>query len=314
MLQSAPIIKSSCLALAIPKLRFLSRSFTSRPNQNYNSQHSNIARNTNLNLADYPLIKPNTFVNFGKQGFQYVIEKFGKFDRIESAGLFVTIPFIEKIYEVDMRQMVIDVDRLNAYTSDNVSIAVAAQLYLTFTDAEKSCYKVGQPLIAIMSKAQSSLRSAIGSCDLDHLLKDRNSINQMVNKSFMNSEDELGIKVIRFEITELSPDKRIQEAMDLQSCAERERRSIVIAAEGKKQAMELEADGKRRAAILEAEGLERSSEIISKISENVLLYNIKMKHIDMVGKLSSGKHSTYFIPKDISALPAMADIMRSKDL
>lgn len=309
MLQSA-FIQSSMKRLALVGSI---RSLASKPNQN--SRHSNIERNTNINLAAYPLIKMNSILNFGKQGFSYVIEQFGKFDRMEPAGLFVSIPFIEKIYEVDMRQMVIDVDHLNAYTSDNVSIKVAAQLYLTVTDAKKSCYKVGQPLIAIMSKAQSSLRSAIGSCDLDHLLKDRNSINQMVNKSFLNSEEELGIKVIRFEITELSPDIRIQEAMDLQSCAERERRSIVIAAEGKKQAMELEADGKRRAAILEAEGLEKASEIISKISESVLHYNIKMKHIDMVGKLATnGKHSTYFVPKDISALPAMADIMKPKDV
>lgn len=157
--------------------------------------------------------------------------------------------------------MVIDVAKLNAYTSDNVSISVAAQLYVQIVDVESACYKVTQPLVAVMSKAQSALRAAIGHNDLDHLLKDRNTINTIVGDALSKSVEEWGINVLRFEITELSPDKRIQEAMDLQSTAERERRSAVIAAEGKKKAMELEAEGKKRAMEFEAEGKKRAVEL-----------------------------------------------------
>lgn len=281
----------------------------------HKNDHPNVEENTAISLSDYPVRKPPTIINFGRQGYQYVVERFGKFSRIEKPGIFWTIPIIERTYVLDTRQMVIDVAKQNAYTSDNVAVKVAAQLYISIVNVEYACYKVSQPLVAVMSKAQSALRTAIGQNDLDHLLKDRNSININVNEALNSSVEEWGIHVIRFEITELSPDKRIQEAMDLQSTAERERRSSVITAEGKKRAMELEAEGKKRSVELEAEGLEKMSEVVSKIPASVLHYNVQMKHIDMVQKLASqGKHSSYFIPKDISALPAMAEVIKGGSL
>lgn len=273
-------------------------------------EHPNV-ENTAVDLAAYPMRKSQTVLNFGRQGYQYVVERFGKFSRVEKPGIFWTIPFIEKTLILDTRQMVIDVAKQNAYTSDNVAVKVAAQLYISIVNVEHACYKVSQPLIAVMSKAQAALRTAIGQNDLDHLLKDRNSINNAVNSALNNSVEEWGIHVIRFEITELSPDKRIQEAMDLQSTAERERRSSVIAAEGRKRAMELDAEGKKRAVELEAEALDKMANIVAKIPSGVLAYNVQMKHIDMVQKLAGeGKHNTYFVPKDISALPAFADMIQ----
>lgn len=275
-------------------------------------EHPNVD-NTAVNLADYPRRKAPTIINFGRQGYQYVVERFGKFSRVAKPGIFWTIPIIEKTYVLDTRQMVIDVAKQNAYTSDNVAVSVAAQLYINIVNVEHACYKVTQPLVAVMSKAQSALRSAIGQHDLDHLLKDRNSINDAVNTALNNSVEDWGVHVIRFEITELSPDKKIQEAMDLQSTAERERRSTVITAEGKKRATELEAEGKKRATELEAEALEKMAYVVCKLSHKVLEYTVNMKHIDMVQKLAqSSKHTTYFVPKDISALPAIADVMKDR--
>lgn len=277
------------------------------------SEHPNV-ENTPINLADYPRKKVPTILNFGRQGYQYVVERFGKFSRVEKPGIFWTIPVFESTYVLDTRQMVIDVAKQNAYTSDNVAVSVAAQLYISIVNVEHACYKVSQPLVAVMSKAQSALRTAIGQNDLDHLLKDRNSINIAVNTALNNSVEEWGINVIRFEITELSPDKRIQEAMDLQSTAERERRSSVIAAEGRKRAMELDAEGKKRSVELEAEGLEKMANVVSQLEPRILAYTVQMKHIDMVQKMAVyAKHNTYFVPKDISALPAVADMFQRSD-
>lgn len=268
-------------------------------------KHPNLADNTSSDLSDYPPRKLNTILHFGKQGHRYVVERFGKFTRVENPGIFMTLPFINRIYEVDTRQLVIDVSRQKAYTSDNVAISVAAQLYITIVDVEKACYHVKQPLIAIMSQAQSALRTTIGKHDLDHLLADRNIINKVVSDALRSATERWGISVERFEITDLTPDPKIQEAMDLQSTAERERRAAVITAEGKREAMILEAEGLRRAKELEAEGVHKAAEIMALIPDHMLAYNVTMAHIKMVGGLVGKGQSTIVIPKDMSMLPLM---------
>lgn len=268
-------------------------------------QHPNLSDNSSPAIVDYPPRKPNTIVHFGKQGHRYVVERFGKFARIKTPGIFVTIPIIDRIYEVDTRQLVLDVSRQKAYTSDNVAISVAAQLYITIVDVEKACYEVKQPLVAIMSQAQSALRTTIGKHDLDHLLADRNIINKVISEALKSATERWGISVERFEITDLTPDPKIQAAMDLQSEAERKRRAAVIEAEGKKKSMELEAEGKKRAKELEAEGVHNAAEIMATIPDHMLKYNITMSHIKMVGDLAGSGQSTIFIPKDMSLLPMM---------
>ncbi len=290
-----------------------------------NSKHPNVEINTYTNISDFPPKKINTVVNFGRQGTTYVIERFGKYVRTEKPGLFWTLPFIERIYAVDSRQIVIDVARQNAFTSDNVAVSVAAQLYLNVVDSNAACYKVQQPLVAVVSQAQSALRIAIGKNDLDHLLKDRNSINESVKQALHGSTEQWGVDVSRFEITELTPDRRIQEAMDLQSTAERERRALVTAAEGKRRAMELEAEGKKlsieleaqakkRAVELEAEGMLNAAKSLEHVTAPVLNYWLQNMHIKMVGTVAStGKHSSYFMSKDMAQLPVWTDSLIDKN-
>ena len=105
--------------------------------------HPNLADNTSAGLPDYPPRKPNTILHFGKQGYRYVVEKFGRFERIESPGVFVTLPFIQKIYEVDTRQLVLDVSRQKAYTSDNVAINVAEATEVKIPYAPYPSRKIG---------------------------------------------------------------------------------------------------------------------------------------------------------------------------
>lgn len=288
-------------------------------------EHPNVENNTVEELSDFPFTKLNTVFNIGRQGYLYVIERFGKFNRIMQPGIFFTIPIFEKIYKIDIRQKVIDIARQNAYTSDNVAVSVAAQLYIRVINAEATCYQVTEPLVAVVSQAQSALRTAIGKCDLDHLLKDRNTINICVREALLHSVEQWGIDVLRFEITELTPDTRIQQAMDLQSIAERERRAMVATAEGKRQAMEtealgkkislrLEAEGKKDAVELEAQAVQNASKMLENSSDKVLNYWMGNLHIKMVGDLAkSANNNTFFVNKDISMLPALGEIFRKKE-
>ena len=287
-------------------------------------EHPNVETNTVANISNFPPKKVNTIVNFGRQGTSYVIERFGKYVRTEKPGLFFTLPFIERVYAVDTRQIVIDVAKQNAFTSDNVAVSVAAQLYLNVVDVNSACYKVQQPLVAVVSQAQSALRIAIGRNDLDHLLKDRNSINESVQQALHGAAEQWGVDVSRFEITELTPDRRIQEAMDLQSTAERARRASVTEAEGKRRAMELEAEGKKlsieleahakkRAVELEAEGMLQAAKSLELVSPVVLNYWLQNMHIKMVGDVAkTGNHSSYFMSKDMAQLPVWTDMFSTK--
>lgn len=291
----------------------------------FSSNHPNITVAAQKHVTDFPHRKTNTVINFGRQGRQYVIERFGKYHRKSQPGVFLTIPFAEKIIEVDLRQEVIDVNKQKAYTSDNVAVEAAAQLYITVVDVEKTCYKVSQPLVAVVSQAQSALRTAIGKNDLDHLLKDRNSINNSVLQDLQHSVEQWGITVSRFEITELTPDQQIQKAMDLQSTAERARRAAVTEAEGKKRAAELEAEGKKnaveleaaakkKAMELEAEGTANAAKFLSSLPRHVLEYWIQNRHIQMMGAVAEkGKHSSFFLGKDMSTLPVWGDLFTQKE-
>lgn len=120
-------------------------------------EHPNVETNTVANISNFPPKKVNTIVNFGRQGTSYVIERFGKYVRTEKPGLFFTLPFIERVYAVDTRQIVIDVAKQNAFTSDNVAVSVAAQLYLNVVDVNSACYKVQQPLVAVISQALTAI-------------------------------------------------------------------------------------------------------------------------------------------------------------
>ncbi len=287
------------------------------------NRHPNVESNTSANISSFPPQKLNTIINFGRQGTSYVVERFGKYVRTEPAGLFFTIPFLERIYEVDTRQIVIDVARQNAFTSDNVAVSVAAQLYVNVVDVNAACYKVQQPLVAVVSQAQSALRIAIGKNDLDHLLKDRISINESVRQALHGAVDQWGVDVARFEITEMTPDRRIQDAMDLQSTAERERRAVVTTAEGKRRAMELEAEGKKLsieleahakkvAVELEAQGMLNAAKSLEHVTPPVLNYWLQNMHIKMVGDMAkNSKYNSYFMSKDMAQLPVWMDSLQA---
>lgn len=285
------------------------------------TKNSSVTANTLFDIRSYPNSKTNTIFNVCPQGYKMVIETLGRFSSIKESGWFISIPLIQEIkYVVDDREMVIDVYKQFAHTLDNVQIGIAAQLYLRFTDVYKACYNIKQPLVAIVAHAQSAMRTSVGKYDLDHLLKDRASINRDVDNVLSKSAEQWGIKINRVEITELTPDNNIAKAMDLQATAERERRRTEKDADAKKRAMELESEGYKLKLINEATGKSESilveatalAKVINVLKESgiqpkdTLQLQIIQQYLSNLSIMAnSGKHTTFFVGKDISNIKNM---------
>jgi len=204
---------------------------------------------------NWPRTKANTVFNICPQGSQMVIERLGKLHTIKDGGFFFAIPLIDEIrFVVDMREKALNIPPQSAITKDNVHVHVSGNLYCQFTSAEKAAYGSVNPVYAVKQHAQSSMRAAIGELELDEILHARARLNTLIKNSIQDSARVWGIDILRYEITTVSPDKFITEAMDKQAAAERDRRKKVLEAEGDKRSAELESEGVKIRMKNESEG------------------------------------------------------------
>jgi len=234
---------------------FYQQSFT-----HYNS----LRRRSSLQPID-PLIetgqfesKPNKFINFLPAGYEYVIERFGKFSRVVLPGFTILLPIIDRIaYSVDTRELCLRIDPQDATSEDNVNITLGGNLYMRFIYAERAAYGASKPIYAAAQLAQSVMRSSVGSRKLDVLFKERSALNSEI-KAALDGKDivqKWGCEILRFEVTDLIPsDPTVKQSMNKQSIAERERREIQTTAEAAKKRVELEADAYKYKQMTEAEG------------------------------------------------------------
>ncbi|KAG5177012.1 hypothetical protein JKP88DRAFT_130337, partial [Tribonema minus] len=203
----------------------------------------------------WPVGVTNTVLNVCPQGERMVVERLGKLLKVENSGWFFAIPGIDKIaYKVDMRERTIAINPQSAITKDNVSVQVSGNLYVQFVDAEKAAYGSTNPLYSVRQFAQSSMRSALGELELDEILHARAKLNKMIGAAVQDAAMAWGLQVKRYEITEITPDTQISEAMDRQAAAERVRRERVLTAEGEKRAAQLQSEGVKLQLINESEG------------------------------------------------------------
>ena len=151
----------------------------------------------------------------------------------------------KRTYRVDMRERTLEIAPQAAITKDNVSVDVSGNVYVQFVDPERAAYGSQNPLYAVRQLAQSAMRAAIGEMELDEILHARARLNDVIREALAASGRAWGIDIKRYEITEITPDKHISEAMDKQAASERERREKVKMAEGDKQAMTLASEGVR---------------------------------------------------------------------
>lgn len=203
----------------------------------------------------WPRSKNNTILNICPQGKMMVVERLGKLHSVEGAGWFLSIPYIDSIrFVIDMREKALSISPQSAITKDNVHVHVSGNIYCQFVDAERAAYGSHNPLYAVRQQAQSAMRAAIGEMELDEILHARAKLNAYIRESVQGSAQGWGLDIKRYEITEVSPDKFITEAMDKQAAAERDRRKKVLEAEGNKRAQELESEGIKIKMKNESEG------------------------------------------------------------
>ena len=188
------------------------------------------------------------------QAHAYVVERLGSYRTTWSNGLHMKIPFIERISKkVNMMEQVVDFPPQSVITKDNVRMQIDTVVYYQITDCKLYAYGVTSPIFAIENLTATTLRNMIGELDLDGTLTSRDTINTKMRAILDQATDAWGIKVNRVELKNIIPPREIQDAMEKQMKAERERREAILRAEGEKNSAILVAEGRKQSAILDAE-------------------------------------------------------------
>lgn len=199
-----------------------------------------------------------------------LVERFNAYEKTVEPGLRVIVPFVERLYRVNMREQVIDVPPQEIITEDNVVVTIDAVIYYQVIDARRALYEIEDFELAIVKLAQTTLRNIVGEMSLDIALTSREKINVDLRSVLDQATDKWGTKVNRIELQRIDPPSDIQTAMHKQKTAEQERRQLRLLATGRKEAAEqekqgaiLKAQGEKQSAILSAEGQARAVELVA---------------------------------------------------
>jgi regulator of protease activity HflC (stomatin/prohibitin superfamily) len=207
-------------------------------------------------------------VRIVRQQESVIVERLGKFHTVLESGLNILIPFLDQPKQIlwvkngiivpteiiDLREVVLDIPEQRVITKDNVSISVDAIIYIQITDVKRAAYEIQSLPIAVSQLTQTTLRNLVGDLDLDNTLTSRDSINTGLKHVLDDATDKWGVKVTRVELKNVTPPNDVQQAMEKQMQAERERRAQVLTAEGAKQSRVLDAEGEKKARIERSEG------------------------------------------------------------
>ena len=199
-------------------------------------------------------------VNVVPQQHAWVVERLGKFHAVLGPGLNIVVPFVDRIaYKHVLKEIPLDVPPQVCITRDNTQLQVDGILYFQITDAMRASYGSSNYIAAITQLAQTTLRSVIGKMELDKTFEERDHINTAIVNAIDESAANWGVKVLRYEIKDLTPPKEILHAMQAQITAEREKRALIAASEGRKQEQINIASGEREANIARSEGEKQAS-------------------------------------------------------
>ena len=262
-----------------------------------------------------------------QQAKAYVIEFLGTYKTTWNVGLHFKIPFVEKVAKVvTLKEQVADFPPQPVITKDNVTMQIDTVVYFQITDPKLYTYGIEQPMVAIENLSATTLRNIIGDLELDQCLTSRDIINTKMRTILDEATDPWGIKVNRVELKNILPPKEIQNAMEKQMKAERERREAILRAEGEKRAAILEAEGEKESAILRADAkkqqqileAEGEAEAILKVqkatAEGIRLINeaapseavIKIKAMEAFSAAANGKATKIIIPSEIQGVAGLA--------
>ena len=266
-------------------------------------------------------------IHIVQQSKAYVVERLGAFHSVWGVGLHLKVPFIERVVKkVSLKEQVADFDPQPVITKDNVTIQIDTVIYFQITDPKLYTYGVEYPMSAIENLTATTLRNIIGELELDQSLTSRDTINAKMRSILDEATDPWGIKVARVELKNILPPREIQNAMEKQMKAERERRESILQAEGEKASKILVAEGEKQSAILKADAqtqarimqAEGEATAILKVqqamADSLKLLNeaapndqvIKLKALEALEKVADGKATKLIIPSEIQGLAGLA--------
>ena len=274
------------------------------------------------------------------QGFQFTLERFGRFRKVLEPGFHVLIPLVERVGQrINMMEQVLDVPRQEVITKDNAMVTIDAVVFYQVLDAAKAAYEVDNLRLAIINLTMTNIRTVVGSMDLDETLSKRDEINHRLLKVVDDATTPWGVKCTRIEIKDISPPSDLVESMGRQMKAERDKRAnildaegfraaAILKAEGEKQSMVLKAEGEKEAAFRAAEARERLAEaearattMVSKaIAEGdvqAINYFVAQKYVEALRELAAAPNQKVFMmPMEstgiLGALAGIAELTRDK--
>ena len=293
-------------------------------------------------LAIIILIVVTSCVKVVPQAKAYVVERLGAYQATWSTGLHFKVPIIERVAKrVNLKEQVVDFPPQPVITKDNVTMRIDTVVFFQITDPKLFSYGVENPIMAIENLTATTLRNIIGDMELDETLTSREIINTKMRSALDIATDPWGIKVNRVELKNIMPPAAIQDAMEKQMKAERERREAILIAEGEKKSTVLVAEGKKESAILDAEAekqaailraeaekekmireAEGEAEAILKVqkanAEGIRLIKeagadqavLTMKSLEALGKLAEGKATKIVVPSDLQGLAGLATSLK----
>ena len=265
------------------------------------------------------------------QAHAYVVERLGAYHTTWGTGMHFKLPFIDRIAKkVSLNEQVIDFPPQPVITKDNVTMQIDTVIYFQITDSKLYAYGVERPLSAIENLSATTLRNIIGEMELDHTLTSRDVINSKIRVILDEATDAWGIKVNRVELKNIIPPAEIQDSMEKQMKAERERRAKILDAEGEKRSAILIAEGQKESAVLRAEAVRETKireaqgeaeailSVQRALADSIKLLNeanpneavLTIKSLEAFEKAADGKATKIIIPSNIQGVAGLATSMK----
>lgn len=265
------------------------------------------------------------------QAHAYVVERLGTFHATWGTGMHFKIPFVDRVAKkVSLKEQVIDFPPQPVITKDNVTMQIDTVVYFQITDPKLYAYGVERPISAIENLSATTLRNIIGDMELDHTLTSRDIINSKIRVILDEATDAWGIKVNRVELKNIIPPKEIQDSMEKQMKAERERRAKILDAEGEKRSAILIAEGQKESAVLRAEAVRETKireaqgeaeailSVQRALADSIKLLNeaapsdgvLTIKSLEAFQKAADGKATKIIIPSNIQGLAGLATSLK----